>query len=332
MKSTLDSIPLAASVGEREENGIDVSVVIPVTERPEPLPSLFDEYAGPLRSAGYTIEFIYVGGPWSAQARDSLGPLAERGEPVRVLEVGQPVGEASLVRMAGAHCRGRIVVTLPAYHRVQATSLPELVERVERGADLAVARRWPRHDSAINRVQNRALHRLLGGLTGNRIHDVACGVRAMRRELLQELPVYGDFLRFLPVLAMREGYRVEEVDAPQHPKDVGARVYRPGVYLRRLLDVLGLFFLLRFKEKPLRFFGMVGSVFSIVGGIVLAIGVVQRIIGQEGLADRPLLLFGVLFVVLGAQAIALGLIGEIIVHLQARRNPTYRVRVPGDRS
>jgi hypothetical protein len=238
--------------------------------------------------------------------------------------VGQVVGEATLLKLALAQCRGPIIVTLPAYRRVHASVLPQLIARVEAGADLAVARRWPRRDSWVNRLQNRVFHAIVRRFAGGRIRDVACGVRAMRREVLEEVPLYGDFFRFLPLLALREGYRVEEVDSPQHPADVPARVYAPGVYLRRLIDLLGLFFLLRFTEKPLRFFGLLGSGLSMSGGLILAVLLVQRL-GGEGIADRPLLLLGVLLVVLGVQAIALGLIGEIIVHLHAPRKRPYRL-------
>jgi hypothetical protein len=159
---------------------------------------------------------------------------------------------------------------------------------------------------------------------GQKIHDVASGVRAMRPEVLERVPLYGDFARFLPLFAVRDGFSVVEVPVPQHERDVRARLYRPGTYLRRLVDLLGLFFLLRFTEKPLRFFGMLGSLLSLAGGLILAVLSLQRLAGQ-GIADRPLLLLGVLLVVLGVQAIALGLIGEIIVHLGAAQRPTYRV-------
>ena len=160
------------------------------------------------------------------------------------------------------------------------------------------------------------------------MHDVACGVRAMRRDVLEDLPLYGDFHRFLPLLALRDGYRVEELPAAQHPRDARPRVYSPGIYLRRLIDVLGLFFLLRFTDKPLRFFGLVGAASGLLGAAVLAVLFVQRL-GGRGIADRPLLLLGVLLVMLGVQAIALGLVGEIIVHLSAARQRLYRVERSG---
>jgi len=143
--------------------------------------------------------------------------------------------------------------------------------------------------------------------------------------------LYGDFFRFLPVLALRDGYSVVEIDAEQHPRDARLRVYSPGTYLRRAIDVFGLFFLSRFTYKPLRFFGLIGTMLGAAGGVILVIVFVQRLAGQ-GLANRPILLLAVLLFTLGVQAIALGLIGEIIVHFNAPSRRAYRVagERPGD--
>lgn len=301
-----------------------VSVIVPVSERPESLVELYREFSAPFRETGERFEFVFIVEPWARNYTEPLAALTAAGEPVRVLEAGQTVGETMLLRAGVGHCRGDIVVTLPAYRRVLAEALPEMVQRVRAGADLVVARRWPRRDPWINRLQNRVFHRMIRGLASGRINDVASGVRAMRREVLQQLPIYGDFFRFLPLFAIREGYRVEEIASPQHPADRQPRVYGPGVYLRRIIDLLGLFFLLRFTEKPLRFFGLIGSVLSISGGLLLAFLLVERLSGQ-GIAERPLLLLGVLLLVLGVQAIALGLVGEIIVHLRAPDRRPYRL-------
>jgi hypothetical protein len=146
----------------------------------------------------------------------------------------------------------------------------------------------------------------------------------MRVGVLEDVPLYGDFSRFLPVLAEREGFRVEELPAEQHERDAEPRVYAPGVYVRRLIDLLGLFFLTRFTYKPLRFFGLVGSLLGGAGAVILATVFVQRMQGQA-LADRPMLVLGVLLATLGVQAVALGLVGEIIVHFNVPERPGYRV-------
>jgi len=303
---------------------VEVSVLIPVTERPEPLVALYEEYAAPIRALGVRYEFIFAAEPWFRELTQPLATLAAAGEPVRAVVVDQTTGETRLLKAAAAFCRGPVVLTLPAYRRIEASALPDLIACIHEGADLAVARRWPRRDPWINRIQNRILHRIIGRLADDRIHDVACGVRAFRREVLLEMPLYGDFSRFLPIFAQRDGYRVEELAVPQHPADARARIYGPGVYLRRVIDLLNLFFLLRFTDKPLRFFGMIGIVLGMIGSAILLVLLGQRL-GGQGIADRPFLLLGVLFVVVGAQAIALGLIGEIIVHLHAPARKPYRI-------
>lgn len=301
-----------------------VSVVVPVMERPAPLDDLYREYAEALRAAGYDFEFVFAARPWFGDLLRPVEELEAAGEPVTVLRTDQALGEASLLRLGMMKCTGDVVLTLPPYHRVTADTLPVLVERVRNGADMALARRWPRRDSWVNRLQSRAFHFLLRGLSGQQLDDVACGVRAGRREVLQELPLYGDFFRFLPLFAQQQGYRVEQVDGVQHPEDRETRVYSPGIYLRRMLDLLGVFFLLRFTYKPLRFFGLLGGGLSLMGGAILCVLLVQRLGGQP-IADRPLLLLGVLIFTLGIQAVALGLVGELIVHYHMPGHRTYRL-------
>ncbi|MFW6088882.1 MAG: hypothetical protein ACODAB_03950 [Gemmatimonadota bacterium] len=302
----------------------DVSVIVPVTERPEPLVDIYLEYAGAIADSGRSLEFLFVIEPFWRHTVESLRVLAARGEPIRVIEAGHTVGESILLKLGGARARGSVLVVLPAYHRVVAGAIPELIDAVEQGADLANGRRWPRRDSWVNRLQTRVLHTMVTGLASGQIHDVGSGVRAMRPDVLRDLPLYGDFFRFLPVLALRDGYSVVEIDAEQHPNDARVRVYSPGTYLRRAIDVFGLFFLSRFTYKPLRFFGLIGTMLGAAGGTILFIMFLERL-GGQGLADRPMLLLAVLLFTLGVQAVALGLIGEIIVHFNAPGRRPYRV-------
>jgi len=304
---------------------IDVTVVVPLAERPESLGDVYREYSAALHDTGRSVEFLFVAQPFQRHLTTELDELRDSGASIRIVFARQVMGEASLLKLAVQHCRADILVTLPAYYRVAAEGLPRLVAEVEKGTDMALARRWPRHDSWVNRVQTRLFHSLVRRLARGRVRDIGCGVQAMRREVLEQLPLYGDLYRFLPLLAIQEGYGVVEIDVEQHPRDRRTRVYSVGVYVRRLFDVLGLLFLFRFTYKPLRFFGLVGSAFSLAGLVVLAVLFLQRV-GGQGMADRPLLLLGVLLLTLGVQAIALGLIGEIIVHLNVPGRTLYRAR------
>lgn len=316
--TTFDRAPTAPS------DQIDLTVLVPVTERPAPLDALYREFAPPLRDSGYRLEFLFVVNPQLADRADPLRQLAAAGEPVRVLRVAQPWGEATLLRVGAEAARGETVLILPAYRRVEASALAGLMACLAGGAQVAVARRWPRRDGLANRAQSAVFNGLLRGLVRRRFHDVASGVAVLPRTVLSDLPLYGDFARFLPLIAERAGFRVEEVPCPQHPDDARRRLHGPGVYVRRLIDVLGVLFLVRFTEKPLRFFGLVGGVLFVAGAVLLAVLAAQKLEGQD-IANRPMLLLAVLLVVLGVHAIALGLIGEIIVHLQVARRPGYRL-------
>lgn len=304
-----------------------VSVVVIVSERSEPFAAFYDEYSRPLADAGISFEFVVVAPASRRKLLDPLAALREAGEPIVLFESAPNVGEAGLLRSALAHTRGEVILMLAAYRSVAAEALPLLVRAIDAGADLVVARRSAARDSPANRLQRRLLHALVRALVGGSFHDLGSGVRASRREVLAELPIYGEFSRFLPVFAFRDGFQVEELEVEQHPADSRTRIYSPGIYLRRLLDLLAVFFLVRFREKPLRFFGLFGGLMSFAGALVLLVLGAQRLAGQP-LADRPMLLVGVLLFVLGVQGVALGLIGEIIVHAGAKRRKVYRLAPP----
>ena len=121
--------------------------------------------------------------------------------------------------------------------------------------DLLVGCRFPRRDSLINKMQSRIFHALVSKLTGEPLKDISCGVRLMRRDVFEKINIYGDMHRFIPLLAINKGFKIKEINLRQAEEDIHLRIYRPGVYLRRLLDILTLFFLIKFTQKPLRFFG-----------------------------------------------------------------------------
>jgi hypothetical protein len=216
------------------------------------------------------------------------------------------------------------VLVLPAVPRITAPGIVELIDRVRNGADIAVAAREPRRFDRTGRIRSRLFHFVLGMLTGTTLKDLPCGVRAIRRELFAGVPLYGDLIPYLPLLASRDGYLVEEVSLPQHPGDHTIGLHGVGLHLRKLMDLLNLFFLVRFAERPMRFFGLTGSSTAATGAALLVLVFVQRLGGQP-LANRPILVLAVLLLILGVQAIALGLIGEVIVHLNASGRRPYRV-------
>jgi glycosyltransferase involved in cell wall biosynthesis len=301
-----------------------ISVVVPVVERADDLIAVYHAFARELDARSESYEFIFVFDGRFAPPPE-LVALAKDNDGVRLLRFARSFGETAALRLGIEKSRGDLIVTLPAYFQVQPEGIRLLLDAYDAGADLVVAARSPRLDSWLNRLQSRAFHSIVRSVSDQQFHDMACGVRVMRRSVAQALPLYGDLHRFIPVLALREGFRVHEVSVPQHPGDARIRLYSPGVYLRRLLDIAAFFFLAKFTEKPLRFFGLVGSVFLGTGAVLSVILLVQRVEGQ-GIANRPALLLAVLLLALGVQLMGLGLVGEIIVHLRAPHRRAYRIR------
>jgi glycosyltransferase involved in cell wall biosynthesis len=301
-----------------------ISVVVPVVERADDLVAVYSAFGQELDARPQEYEFLFV---FDGRLTPSpeLVALARGNPSVRILRFAREFGETAALRLGIEKSRGDLVITLPAYFQVQPVGIHLLIDGVLQGADMVVANRSPRLDNWLNRMQSRAFHSIVGGASDQRFHDMACGVRAMRRSVAEALPLYGDLHRFIPALALREGFRVDEVAVPQHPSDARMRVYGPGVYLRRLLDIAAFFFLAKFTEKPLRFFGLVGSLFLTAGMVLSLVLFIQRVEGQ-GIANRPALLLAVLLLALGVQLIGLGLVGEIIVHLRAPHRRAYRVR------
>ena len=301
-----------------------VSVVVPVVERADDVTELYGSFAAELDARGEEYEFVFVfDGGFTPPAE--LVTLSQQRDTLRLLRFARTFGETAALRLGIERSRGDVILTLPAYFQVTPAGVGTLLAALTDEADLVVANRSPRIDSWLNRLQSVAFNRMIAGVTDRRFHDIACGVRVMRRTVAEGLPLYGDLHRFIPALALREGYRVTEVAVPQHPGNARTRLYGPGVYARRLLDIAAFFFLAKFTEKPLRFFGLVGSGFFAAGAITSVVLVVARLQGQ-GIANRPLLLLAVLLLALGVQLLGLGLVGEIIVHLRAPHRRAYRVR------
>lgn len=305
-----------------------LSFIVPVTGTPQALDELYTEFRAVCDAHAETVEFLFVAETWDEKTLEPVQALARWGHPVRVFEAGERAGESNLLLVAREHARGELLVTIPAYRRIEPAEIMKLVAQVRGGAALATAARIQKGDHLLNRIQHWGFHLLLRAFVGTKFRDLASGVRVMRPEVLDEVPLYGDSFRFLPLLAAREAFRVVEVEVAQHDRDRAPKMYSIGTYLRRFIDLIGMAFLSRFTHKPLRFFGLVGTILVLTGGAMLAVTAVQRLAGDIPLANRPALVLAVLALVLGVQSLALGLIGEIIVHFSVGDRATYRLQRP----
>jgi glycosyltransferase involved in cell wall biosynthesis len=303
---------------------VELSVIVPVGSRQADPATLHAEYKAGLDTLGQRYELIFVlDGPREKFAA-GLRTLLDNGQRFTVISLSRSFGEATALMAGFEHASGQTIVTLPAYHQIEATEVAKLVAGLD-SADVVIGRRWPRVGGPFERMRRAAFHGLLGWVTRLNFHDLGCGARALDRRVLEEIQLYGDQHRFLAVLADRQGFRVREVDVRQSPKDRFKGVYEPREYTRGLLDIFTVFFLVRFTKKPLRFFGMVGVTTFAVGALAVAWLVIERLFFGQALAERPALLLASLLVVLGLQLFALGLLGELMIFTHARGLKDYQI-------
>jgi len=306
---------------------IDVSVIIPCSEpRHDDLLQIFKVHKNILDDLRLSYEFIIVfDGCFPSERQELESLLKENPCAVKIISFSKTYGEAQAIKAAFTESSGKLLLTIPAYFQVSPEGIRKLFNNFNDDIDVLVGQRYPRHDNLLNRFQSIFFHGLINSFSGESFHDISCGIRLMRRQVLERINLYGDMHRFIPLLAIQKGFKSKEIPLLQAKEDIHLRVYGPGVYLRRLLDILTLFFLIKFTQKPLRFFGLLGFGISCIGLIITLITFVQRWLGYQGLSNRPLFLVGVLFLLIGLQTFFIGLVAEIIIFIHQPAEPNYNI-------
>jgi glycosyltransferase involved in cell wall biosynthesis len=304
----------------------EVSIIVPVLSAEARVREVVDALGGELERLKLRWECILVfdgvrGPAWAEAARLA----AARPSHVRPIAFQQAFGESVCLSAGFEKARGGIVVTSPQYVQIDPHELGAMLAALREGADFVTPWRHPRVDPLLNRLQSALFNWVMRRIIHMKFHDLNCYFRAIRREVLEELALYGDMYRFLPVIAFRQGFRVVEVKVRHLEEWGGAGFFGVGVYVRRFLDILGMVFLAKFTLKPLRFFGVLGGLLLSVGGVLSLVMVWQWIFENKGLYHRPLFFIALLLAVLGVQIIGFGLVGEIIIYTQAGHLREYRV-------
>lgn len=305
---------------------VQISAIVPVCELFEDNGVLVQEYVEALQQTNQTFELVYVLDGAHKKLINVLQELASADKRIRIIQLAKTFGEAAALSAGFENTSGKIVLTLPAYSQVRPEAIQRVLDELE-NSDIAVAVRKTNRVNLLRfkRLRRKAYHWLVHIATRESFNDMGCGVRALTRDVADELPVYGDQYRFFPVLAARRGFKVAEVTVDETDRPQIAMRHGPRAYLARSLDIFALIFLARFTKKPLRFFGTIGTAVFAVGAVFLAYLVIERTFFGVALADRPALLLSSLLVVLGLQVFALGLLGELIIFTHAKDIKEYTI-------
>ena len=305
--------------------GVEVSALLHVHDPGTDVDLLYRAYKEALDRTGKRWEMLFVLDGVEEPVLGKLNSLRERDRRVRILALHSSFGESVAFAAGAETAAGQYLLTLPSYLQIEPMEILTLVEELEKGAHLVTPWRHPRVDPWINRLQSILFNWIIRLIIHSDFHDLNCGFRGIRKEVLEEITLYGDLFRFLPVIAARQGFRVKEVRV-RHKMELGKRgFFGLGVYIRRFLDILAVLFLSRFTQKPLRFFGMMGFILILTGLGLAAEPVIRKLLGEGSLQDRPLFLVGVAVFTFGVQLIGFGLVGEIIIFTQSKHMREYKV-------
>ncbi|MEZ5977144.1 MAG: hypothetical protein R3F34_02875 [Planctomycetota bacterium] len=327
-----DLVPEELGLAERAAGEwLDVTIIVPVQSPEAEVREVARAIGGELDREGRSWEIIFVFDGVEGRALEEVQLLrAERGSQVKSIVFKSPFGESVCLTAAFERASGRYVLTSPQYVQIDPLEVGPMLAALDGGngrpgADFVIPWRSPRVDPVLNRAQSVFFNWVIRQIIRGQFHDLNCYFRAMKREVLEDISIYGDMYRFLPVMAFRQGFTVVEVKV-RHLKEWGkAGFFGLGVYLRRFLDIMGVMFLTKFTLKPLRFFGTLGGIFAAVGSLICMHMAVQKYFYDGQIAGRPMLLLGVLLIVLGVQVIGFGLVGEIIIFSQAKNLKEYRI-------
>jgi glycosyltransferase involved in cell wall biosynthesis len=307
-----------------------ISVVVPVHEEERTLALLYEELQAALDPLGQPWEAVFVDDGSMDGSFAALTRLHDAHDNVRVVRLRRNFGKAAALAAGFANAEGEVVDTIDADLQDDPAEIPRLLAKLDEGFDLVSGWKAHRRDPLTRRALSRIFNWVTGRVSGLRLHDLNCGLKAYRAEVVQGLRLYGELHRFIPVLAHYRGHRIAELPVNHRPREHGRSRYGVERYLRGFLDLLTVSFIGRYRYRPLHLFGGLGLGLGALGFAVLVYLTVLKI-GGEAIGRRPLLILGVLLVVVGLQFFSLGLISELITSQhEERAGPRERTELHVD--
>ena len=292
-------------------SGAVISVVVPVHDEERTVALLYDELQSALEPLGQPWEAVFVDDGSTDGSFAALTRLHSGQTNVRVVRLRRNFGKAAALAAGFENAEGDVVVTIDADLQDDPAEIPRLLAKLDEGFDLVSGWKAHRRDPLSRRALSRIFNWVTGRVSGLRLHDLNCGLKAYRAEVVKGLRLYGELHRFIPVLAYYRGYRIAELAVNHRPREHGRSRYGVERYVRGFLDLLTVSFIGRYRYRPLHLFGGLGLTLGFLGLVVLSYLTVLKIEGHA-IGQRPLLILGVLLVVVGLQFFSLGLIGEMI--------------------
>jgi glycosyltransferase involved in cell wall biosynthesis len=304
-----------------------ISVVVPVHDEERSVALLYEQLQAALDPGTETWEAVFVDDGSQDGSFAALTRLHARVTNAKVVRLRRNFGKSAALAAGFAEAQGETIVTIDGDLQDDPAEIPRLLAKLEEGFDLVSGWKAHRRDPWRRRFLSRIFNAVSGRVSGLRLHDMNCGLKAYRAEVVRGLPLYGELHRFIPVLAHYRGFRVAELPVNHRPRSHGRSRYGLERYLRGFLDLLTVTFMGRYRHRPLHLFGGLGLVLAALGTAILLYLTVLKATGSA-IGQRPLLTLGVLLVVVGLQFFSLGLLSEMVTsHHEERIGANDRAQV-----
>ncbi len=310
---------------QRQPQGVDLSVVIPLYNEEGSLRELHQQIRQVLGRMNMRHEILFIDDGSTDRSFNVLRDLKRTDRHIQVLRFRRNYGKSAALAVGFTKAQGAIVITMDADLQDDPSEIPALRRKLEEGYDLISGWKRVRRDPLSKTIPSRLFNAVVRALTGIKIHDFNCGLKAYRRDVVKHLRVYGELHRFLPVLAQWEGFRIGELPVQHRPRKYGRTKFGPARFWKGFLDLLTVLFTTRYLRRPLHLFGFWGLMTALAGSAILVWLAIEKIFLGASLSNRPLFLGGILLLIVGVQFISIGLIGEMISRSQAA-SEEYQIR------
>jgi dolichol-phosphate mannosyltransferase len=308
------------------------SIVIPVYNEAESLETLHRELLEVADAQGYDLDIIFVDDGSTDQSWSIIRRLAAGDTRVRGLRFRRNFGKAAALSAGFSHARGDLVMTLDADLQDDPREIPRFLAAMQNNLDVVSGWKKVRHDPWHKVFPSRVFNALVSKLTGVKLHDHNCGMKCYRREIFDEVRLYGELHRFVPVLAASRGFRVGEIEINHRPRQFGRSKYGFARFVKGFLDLLTVKFLTGFGQRPQHILGSIGLVSFVIGALMLiyltGYWIISRLdLGVEviHLSTRPLLLYSIALLLLGGQFMSIGFLAELFIAYHGPHTKTYSI-------
>lgn len=308
---------------------VDISVVIPVHNEEGSLTELHERLTQVLSSLEKSYEIIFVDDGSTDASFKILASIGNKDDYVKIIRLRRNFGKSAAVKAGFDYSRGNILVTMDGDLQEDPADIPLFLAKLDEGYDMVNGWRADRKDPFFSKkLPSRLFNRLASWVTGVKVHDFGSPLKAFRREVIENIDLYGEMHRYMPALASWMGASIAELKVRHNPRRHGKSNYGITRLSRGFFDLITVKFLLSYSSRPLQLFGIPGLLSFFAGFIIGIYLVIEKFIANTSIGDRPLLLLAVLLVIVGIQFIVMGLLGEITARTfyEVHSKPTYHVK------